>query len=404
MTGTRELVDTHVMRTYRRYPVAFAKGEGVHIFDEDGKRYLDFVAGIAVVTLGHAHPKVAEAISKQASTLVQTSNLYYTRPMAELAEKLCSLLGWDDGRVFFANSGAEANECAIKLVRKWSRKNFPDSAGMCYETIAAYGSFHGRTLETLAATGQPAKWEPFAPLPPGFNHVPYDDVSGLERAVTGKTAAIMLEPVLGEGGVVVPSSGYLPAVRKICDTHSLAFVADEIQTGLGRCGWWFAHQETESVPDVITLAKPLANGLPLGACVAHGAFAEALELGDHATTFGGGPVVCSAALAVLETIEKEDLVGNARQLGSYLYEKLEELTTRHEVATSVRGKGLLLALQLSEEIARKVAEIALSRGLLVNDVGPSTIRLTPPLIVEKKDCDEALSILDESLAAAAKDT
>ncbi|MGH9194270.1 MAG: aminotransferase class III-fold pyridoxal phosphate-dependent enzyme, partial [Acidimicrobiia bacterium] len=352
------------------------------------------VAGIAVVTLGHAHPQVAEAISKQAATLVQTSNLYYTRPMAELSERLTSLLGWEDGRVFFANSGAEANECAIKVVRKWSRKNFSAER---YEMIAALGSFHGRTLETLAATGQPAKWETFAPLPPGFSHVAYDDPNGLESAVTTRTAAVMLEPVLGEGGVVVPSSGYLPAVRKICDTHSLAFVADEIQTGLGRCGHWFAFQETQSVPDVITLAKPLANGLPLGACIAHGDLAEAFEPGDHATTFGGGAVVCAAALAVLDIIEKEDLVGNARQLGTYLYEKLEDLTSRHEVATSVRGKGLLLALQLSADVARKVAEIALSKGLLVNDVGPSTVRLTPPLIVDRAQCDEALSILDEAL-------
>lgn len=401
LTGTKELADTYVMQTYRRYPVAFAKGEGVHLIDEDGKRYLDFVAGIAVATLGHAHPKVAEAVAKQMSTLVQTSNLYYTRPMAELAEKLCSLLGWNDGRVFFANSGAEANECAIKVVRKWSRKHFSKER---YEMIAAHGSFHGRTFETLAATGQPAKWEPFAPLPPGFSHVPFDDVNSLQGAVTERTAAIMLEPVLGEGGVVVPSPDYLSAVRKICDTHTLAFVADEIQTGLGRCGHWFAYQETQSVPDVITLAKPLANGLPLGACIAHGALAEAFEPGDHATTFGGGAVVCSAALAVLETIEKEDLVGNARQLGAYLYEKLENLTTRHEIAISVRGKGLLLAVQLSRDVARKVAEIALTKGLLVNDVGASTIRLSPPLIVEQKHCDEAMSILDESLEAAATDT
>lgn len=396
MTDTRKLADRYVMRTYNRFPVTFVRGEGCYLFDDEGKKYLDFVAGIAMATLGHAHPAVAEAVSLQSRELVNTSNLYYTRPMAQLAERLCTLLGWDDGKVFFANSGAEANECAIKLVRKWARTG---SQAERYETIAALGSFHGRTFETLAATGQPAKWEGFTPLPPGFVHVAYDDPAALEAAVGDKTGSVLLEPVLGEGGVVVPEEGYLPAVRKICDAHELAFIADEIQTGLGRCGFWFAHQSSGAIPDVITLAKPLANGLPIGACIARGEQAQAFEPGDHATTFGGGPVVCAAALAVLEVIEKEGLVEVCRKTGAYLRKKLEGLAASHEIATEVRGKGLLLALQLSKEVSRTVAEKALERGVLVNNVTASAIRFSPPINVSEQECDRAVEVLDDVLAS-----
>jgi acetylornithine/N-succinyldiaminopimelate aminotransferase len=391
----RSLTDAWVMPTYRRWPVTFVSGEGMRLFDDRGRSYLDFVAGVAVNALGHAHPAVAEAVARQISTLVHVSNLYYTAPMAELAERLTSLLGWDDGRVFFCNSGAEANECALKLVRRWSRCGSASQTRT--GTIAALGSFHGRTFETLAATGQPAKWEPFSPLPGGFVHVPFGDAGALEAAAGPSTAAVLLEPVQGEGGVIVPPEGYLEQARAICDAHGMAFVVDEVQTGLGRTGAWFASAAAR--PDVITLAKALGGGLPLGACVARGDLAEAFRPGDHATTLGGGPVVCAAGLAVLDTIEQEGLVERAAQVGAHLARGLAGLVQRHEAAVDVRGRGLLLALQLSGDLAHDVVAAALERGLLVNDVSASAVRLCPPLVVSEADCDEAIGVLDDVLDA-----
>jgi acetylornithine aminotransferase len=334
---------------------------------------------------------VTEAVARQAGRLVHTSNLYYTEPMAELAGRLTGLLGWRDGRVFFANSGAEANECALKLARK--------ASGGRPETIAAWGSFHGRTMQTLAATGQPAKWEAFQPLPPGFVHVPYDDAPAIGAAVSETTAAVLLEPIQGEGGVVVPEEGYLPAVRSICDDHGVALLLDEVQTGLGRTGEWFGFQAygDRAVPDVISLAKALGNGFPIGACIARGRYATAFGPGDHATTVGGGPVVCAAALAVLETIERDGLVERAGKVGDYLRQGLGGLVENHELAVAVRGRGLLLALQLGSDSARDVAMAALSEGLLVNDVGPSVVRLCPPLTVGEAECDDAVDILAKVL-------
>ncbi len=389
------LADTRTMPTYRRLPVTFVRGEGVRLYDDAGKDYLDFVAGVAVNALGHAHPAVTSAIAEQAGTLVHTSNLYYTGPMARLADRLCGLLGWGDGRVFFANSGAEANECALKLVRRWAGDKFGSNR---YGTIAAWGAFHGRTLQTLAATGQPAKWNPFHPLPLGFTHVEYDHLRALEDAVTGAESSVLLEPIQGEAGVMVPTDGYLEHVRRICDEHDLALIIDEVQTGLGRTGKWFGYQHSRAVPDVITLAKALGNGLPVGACVARGEWAEAFQLGDHATTIGGGPVVCAAALAVIDTIEQDGLVDNARSVGAYLKQRLEEMTHRHQGASNVRGRGLLLALQFDVDCARDVVLACLKKGLLVNDVSPSAIRMCPPLILTKADCDEAIEILDGVLA------
>ncbi|MEA2565414.1 MAG: acetylornithine/N-succinyldiaminopimelate aminotransferase [Actinomycetota bacterium] len=387
----RERADAVLMPTYRRYPVTFARGKGFYLYDETGRPYLDFVAGVAVTALGHAHPAVTEAVARQAGRLVHTSNHYYTEPMAQLAGHLTRLLGWPDGRVFFANSGAEANECALKLVRK----AVPGRP----ETIAAWGSFHGRTMQTLAATGQPAKWEAFQPLPPGFVHVPYDDAPAVEAAVSDATAAVLLEPVQGEGGVVVPGMGYLPAVRSICDDHGVALLLDEVQTGLGRTGEWFGFQAygDHAVPDVISLAKALGNGFPIGACIARGRYATAFAPGDHATTVGGGPVVCAAALAVLETIERDGLVERARKVGDYLRQGLAGLVESHELPIAVRGKGLLLALQLGSDSARDVAMAALSEGLLVNDVCPSVLRFCPPLTIGEAECDEAVDILAKVL-------
>lgn len=383
-----------LMDTYRRQPVKFVRGQGTRLFDDDGKEYLDFVAGVAVVSLGHAHPKVTEAITRQASELVHTSNLYATEPMIRLSEKLCEVLGWPDGKVFFANSGAEANECALKLVRKWS-------APERFETIAAQGSFHGRTFETLAATGQPAKWKAFSPLPADFIHVAYNDPPAMEAAVTDKTAAVFLEPVLGEGGVVVPDDSYLPAVRKICGTHNLAFIDDEVQTGLGRCGNWFAFHESGAVPDVVTIAKALGNGLPIGACVANGEFAEVFVPGDHGSTMGGGPVVCAAALAVLSIIESDGLVQHSAETGDYLQRGLLALSERYDIMTEVRGKGLLIGVQLAREAAGDIVAAARTKGVLVNDVLPAALRLCPPLIVTRAECDRAVEILDEVLTEMA---
>lgn len=392
MNAVMDRTEKWVMPTYRRLPVTFVRGEGARLFDDQGGEYLDFVAGIAVTALGHAHPAVTEAVAKQAARLVHTSNLYYTEPSGRLAEMLCSKLGWPDGKVFFANSGAEANECAIKLVRRWARENHgPQHFGL----IAANGSFHGRTLATLAATGQPAKWEPFGPMPPGFTHVAYNDAGALEDALDGSHSGVLLEPVQGEGGVVVPSGGYLGSVREICDAHGMAWVSDEVQTGLGRTGRWFGFEHSGAVPDVVTLAKALGNGLPIGACVARGELAEAFQAGDHATTVGGGPVICAAALAVLQTIEEQDLVAHAAAVGAELKASLRELASRHDLIFGVRGEGLLLGLQLSDEVAADVVGKALAKGLLVNNVAPSVVRLCPPLIVERQQCETAVDILDE---------
>lgn len=391
-----QLADSRTMPTYKRLPVTFVRGDGMRLFDETGRAYLDFVAGIAVNALGHSHPAVTSAIAEQSSKLIHTSNLYYTEPMAKLADRLCSLLGWDDGRVFFANSGAEANECALKLVRRWAGDRYgPDR----YGTIAAFGAFHGRTLETLAATGQPAKWKPFLPLPVGFTHVEFGHPGALEDAITGAESSILLEPVQGEAGVIVPSEGYLPFARGLCDEHNLALIFDEVQTGFGRTGEMFCFQHSGAAPDVITLAKALGNGLPIGACVARGEFAEAFQAGDHATTMGGNPLASAVALAVVDTIESEGLVANSREMGNYLMQQLHELARRQPAVTEVRGKGLLLALQLDSECAWDAVLACLERGLLVNNVSPSALRLCPPLILTQADCDEAVGILDEVLTS-----
>lgn len=384
--SAQQLADLRVMPTYRRLPVTFVRGSGIWLEDDSGRKYLDFVAGIAVTALGHSHPAVTAAVSDQAARLVHTSNLYYTEPMAKLADRLCGLLGWDDGKVFFANSGAEANECAIKLVRRWSTTKFgPNRSG----TIAMDKSFHGRTLETLAATGQPAKWEGFAPLPRGFRHVPFDDLAALEAAIDPGVCSVLLEPVQGEGGIFAASPGYLEGVRDMCDRHDLAFICDEVQTGLGRTGKWFASEGSN--PDVITLAKALGNGLPIGACAARGELASAFRQGDHATTLGGGPVICAAALAVLDTIESENLVENAREMGAHLKQQLGSMNS--EVMAGVRGEGLLLAVTLREPLAREVVIGCLEEGLLVNDVAPDAVRLCPPLTVSLPEIEQAVETL-----------
>lgn len=383
----RDLDAEHVMQTYGRLPVAFVRGEGTLLYDTEGRRYLDFLAGIAVTGLGHAHPAVADALADQARTLVHVSNLYFNDVQPRLAERLDARLG-GDGKVFFCNSGAEANECAIKLARRYGqRRGGPDR----FHVLAAYGSFHGRTLTTLAATGQPQKHEPFQPLPTGFRHVAFADVDALAAALDERVCAVMLEPVQGEGGVQPAPPGYLEAVRRLCDEREALLILDEVQTGLGRTGRWFGFEHADGVrPDVVTLAKGLGNGVPIGACWARGAADEALGPGEHATTFGGQPLAARAALTVLEVMEAEDVPGRAARAGARLAAALDDLPG----VVAVRGLGLLLAAELEPGLdAAAVARAALDRGLVLNAVTPSALRLAPPLLVRDEEIDEAVALL-----------
>ena len=387
----------HVMPTYGPPKVAFVRGQGSALFDADGNAWLDLLCGLAVTSLGHAHPAVTEAVARQAATLVHTSNLHVTEPAVALAERLAALTGWADAKVFFAQCGATANEAAIKLARKHGKAIHPDKV----RVVALEGSFHGRTLATLEATGQPAKHAPFAPLAGFVDHVPHDDPDALRAAVGDDTCAVLLEVVQGEGGVRPLSPEMLAAAREACDAHDALLLADEVQTGIGRTGTWFAFQGTEVVPDVITLAKALANGLPIGACVAHGHAATVLGPGDHATTFGGNPVTAAAALAVLDTIEGEGLLQQAASRAKRLRAGLEALVGAAPYATGVRGRGLLLGLELDAPVAGQVEAACRDRFLLVNAVGGDVLRLAPPLIITREEVDLALEGIAEALQAVA---
>ncbi len=377
-----------LMPTYGATTVQFVRGEGCRLWDRDGKEYLDFLAGLAVVALGHAHPEVADAIAAQARTLLHVSNLFGTEPGAQAAITLDRLLG-GGGQVFFSNSGAEANECAIKLARKWGGHGR-------YQVVSAYGSFHGRTLATLHATGQPAKWEPFEPLPEGFRHVGWNDLAALEAAIDPSVAAVLLEPVQGEGGVNPATAQYFEGVRRLCDERDVLFMVDEVQTGLGRTGEWFGFQHFGVEPDVVTLAKALGNGVPIGACWARRDVAAVFEPGDHATTYGGQPLAAAAALAVLGIMERDHAPSLAEHAGSRLRRSLTEL---REVV-EVRGLGLLLAAELAPGIdARAVASDALTAGLVLNAVTPSALRLAPPLVVTDEQIDDAVALLADILRA-----
>jgi len=379
------LADTRLMNTYPPQPVTFVRGSGTELFDDAGRRYLDFLAGIAVCSLGHAHPAVAEAVCEQAKTLLHVSNLFGTEPQRDVAATLDRLLG-GGGRVFFSNSGAEANECAIKLARKWAGYGR-------HGVVSAYGSFHGRTLVTLAATGQPQKHEPFMPMPEGFRHVEWASIEALEAAIDPTVAAVLLEPVQGEGGVNPATPEYFQAVRRLCDERGLLFMVDEVQTCLGRTGKWFGFEHLGVRPDVVTMAKALGNGVPIGACWARDEVADAFVPGDHATTFGGQPLACAAARATLKVMEDEDVPGRAAAMGAYLAKSLEALPA----VTGVRGLGLLLGAALNEPRAKEVSAAALEAGLVLNAVNDSTLRLAPPLLVTEAEVDEAVSILEAVL-------
>jgi predicted acetylornithine/succinylornithine family transaminase len=367
-----------VMQTYRRHPVEFVRGEDVWLFDREGQRYLDFLSGIAVVGVGHANPRVKEEVAAQMGELVHVSNLFYTEPQVRLAERLSGLSGLD--RVFFANDGATANECAIKLARRWSQRRKGFSA---FEVISLEGSFHGRTLATLSATGQPAKQAIFEPLPAGFRQVPPGDVDALRSATGPTTAAVMIETTQGEGGVLPLDARYLQDVRELCDALDALLIVDDVQAGVGRTGTWFSWQSLGFEPDIATVAKGLANGLPIGACMAREDIAQAFVFGDHATTFGGGPVVCGAALAVLEEIESRGLLENAVARSVQLRTGLSSIDGVEEV----RGRGLLLAAIVDHPGA--IVDAALQGGLVLNALHDA-VRFAPPLTITSEQVDLAV--------------
>jgi predicted acetylornithine/succinylornithine family transaminase len=381
----------NVMQTYGRLPVAFVRGEGTKLWDSEGNEYLDFLTGLAVTSLGHAHPEVAAAIADQARTLLHVSNLYYNDVQPEVAARLNALLG-GVGRTFFCNSGAEANECAIKLARRYGQRNGgPDR----YHVISAYGSFHGRTLTTLAATGQPQKQETFQPLPSGFRQVSFDDIDALAAAMDERVAAVMLEPVQGEGGVNPAPAEYLRAVRALCDEREALLIVDEVQTGLGRTGAWFGFQHAGIAPDIVTMAKALGNGVPIGACWAKAEVAAAFAPGDHATTFGGQPLAARAALAVLEVMQREDIPQRAQRAGERLCDALAKL----DGVAEVRGAGLLIAAELDPgHDAKEVAQGCLDRGLVVNAVTGTALRFAPPLLVSDDEIERAVAIVADVLS------
>jgi acetylornithine/N-succinyldiaminopimelate aminotransferase len=380
--------------TYARPPVVFTRGEGVRLWDAAGREYLDFLGGIAVVAAGHAHPRVVVAVAGQLATLGHTSNLYFTGPQIDLAERLVDRFG-PPAKVFFSNSGAEANEAAIKVARRHAKQHKGEQA---VEIVAAEGGFHGRTLATLAATGKPHLHPTFAPLPAGFTHVPYGDTDALAAAVGPDTAAVLLEPVQGEAGIRVPPPGYLHAAREIASRHGALLILDEVQSGMGRTGRLFAHQHAQVRPDVITLAKALGNGYPIGATIATAEVADVMRPGDHASTFGGGPVACAAALATLDVVEPL-LEGHVDKVSARLRGGLEELASRAGSGAEVRSLGLWFALDLpSGPGAKEVAAVALDRGLVVNPVTDTAVRLAPPLVVEEDEVDEALARLGGALA------
>jgi acetylornithine aminotransferase len=372
--------------SYGEPALTLVRGEGATVWDADGNAYVDLVAGIAVNALGHAHPAVVEAVTRQVATLGHTSNLVANEPSLQLAERLLALTG-RDGRVFFASSGAEANEAAFKLARRTGRPAL----------VAAEGGFHGRTMGALALTGQPAKRSPFEPLPGGVSFVPYGDAAALRSIVGSRTAAVVLEPVLGEGGVVPAPEGYLEAARQVTRDAGALLVLDEVQTGIGRTGAWFAHQTAGVDPDVLTLAKGLGGGLPVSACIAFGDAATLLQPGMHGTTFGGNPVCCAAALAVLDTIESDGLLERAASLGKSLSAGITGLG--HPLVAGVRGAGLMLGVVLTAPVAPAVEATARSRGFLVNAVAPDVVRLVPPLVLTDTQADSFLAALPGVLDA-----
>ena len=384
------LEEKYYAQTVRRQPIVLVRGQGTRVWDADGKEYLDFTAGWAVNNLGHCHPVMVQAIQEQAATLIQTSNQFFTIPQLKLAQALIDNSCLD--RVFFGNSGAEAVEGALKLARKYGKKN-RDGA---YEVITAFNSFHGRTLTTIAATGQPHYQEAFQPLTPGYVHVDYDDVEAIMAATTERTAAVMLEPIQGEGGVNIPADDYLQRVRQWCDEQGLLLILDEVQTGLGRLGSLFGYQEYDVEPDVITLAKGLGGGVPIGAFLSK-EHCMALEPGDHGSTYGGNALTTAAAYASTQFIIDNDISGNARVMGAHLTARLEDLKSRFDSISEVRGRGLLIALEFHDDVAASVLANANASGVLLNMVKPNTLRFMPPLNITVEEIDQGVARLEQAI-------
>jgi acetylornithine/N-succinyldiaminopimelate aminotransferase len=376
----------------KRAPVTFVRGEGSYLWDDQGKKYLDFVAGIAVVSLGHSHPVLVDAIKRQAEELIHVSNLYYSLPQVQLAELLVKNSCLD--RVYFVNSGAEANEGAIKLARKWGMEN----RNGAYEIISTTNSFHGRTVAAVTATGTEKYKAPYGPQLPGFINVPFNDIQAIKDATSAKTAAIMLEPVQGEGGVNIPTEDYLKQVRAWCDEQNLLLILDEVQTGIGRTGTLWAYEQAGIEPDIMTLAKGLAGGVPIGALLAKEEVAKTFQPGDHGSTFGGNPLATAAGYAVLKYVIDNDLPAQVKTKGERLIAKLQGLEDRHGVISEVRGKGLLCAVQFDKDIAEQVARAALGEGLVLNNLKPNVLRIAPPLTISDAEIDEAVDLLDRVLS------
>lgn len=385
----KALADENIMQTYKRFPIVLVKGQGQKVWDINGKEYLDFVAGIAVCNLGHSHPGVIDALKNQLENLTHVSNLYYIEPQARLAKLLVDNSFAD--KVFFCNSGAEANEAAIKLARKYAHENLGDDK---FELITMKDSFHGRTMATITATGQEKFQFGFTPLLQGFNYVPFNNLEALEKVINKKTCGVMVEPIQGEGGVNIPDDKYLQGVRAICDQHNILLIVDEVQTGIGRTGKIFAYEHTGVEPDIMTLAKALGNGFPVGAMLAKDKIARSFTPGNHASTFGGNPLAMSAALATLQIMLKENILENSRKVGEYFLAQLKKLKGKHSIIKDVRGKGLMLAVSLEVEVA-EIVQKCMQKGLLINSAGAKTLRFVPPLIITNKDVDQAIAILNE---------
>ena len=381
----KETLDSYVMHTYGRYDLVIDHAHASTVYDKEGNEYIDCVAGIAVNNIGHTHKKMTENLSKQLDKMIHVSNLYYTQEQAECAKRIVEASPHD--MIFFANSGAEANEGAIKLARKYTKKG---------EIIATWNSFHGRTLATITATGQPKYQKGFEPLPAGFKHVDYNNIEQIREAITEDTAAILVEPIQGESGVRVPDDDYLPELRKICDENGILLIFDEVQTGYGRTGKMFASQHSGVVPDITTCAKAIAGGLPMGAVLANKQIADAFEPGNHASTFGGSPLVCCAANTVLDIYEEEDLVKKSEENGKYLKEQLANLSNAHDCIVEARGHGLMVGLELNYECGDLVAK-AQQKGVLINVANGTVIRLVPPLVITKEEIDKVVSVIDEIL-------
>jgi acetylornithine/N-succinyldiaminopimelate aminotransferase len=386
-----ELSEKVVAFTYARFPIILVRGKGIRVWDRDGKEYLDFLAGLAVCNLGHCHPKVVRAIQDQAEKLIHISNFYYIEPQIQLASLLCQHSF--AGRVFFGNSGAEANEGAIKLARKYAKEKMP---GDRYEIITMDRSFHGRTLATLTATAQEKYHKGYAPLVAGFKYVPFNDAEAVRKAIDPKTCAILVEPIQGEGGVNLPSEGYLNALREICNENGLLLIFDEVQVGMGRTGKLFAYEHFGMEPDILTLAKSLAGGVPIGALLMKKEVAEAFKPGDHASTFGGNPLATAAGVAALTALLEEGILENCREVGDYFLTRLKGLQGKFPFVREVRGKGLILGMELDMEGAPIVKEM-MEKGFLINCTMGNVLRFLPPLIVTKEEVDRLIEALKETM-------